>query len=112
MMNQGQVEHAIAVACEALEEATEHYRDVSQRAAEAEADYKREQAYTMIAMIEHGAGKTAQERAARVDAHVSDVRRTYLLADAERHSTRESLLSLRSRLEALRTLSANIRAQT
>jgi hypothetical protein len=111
-MTQGRVEQAIATACEALEEATEQYRDVSQRAAEAEADYKREQAYTMVAMIEHGSGRTAQERTARVEAHISDIRRAYLLADAERHAVRESLLSLRARLEALRTLSANIRAQT
>lgn len=112
MLTQGQVEAHLEALMVAMEDATESYRDICRRAAEAEADYRRDKSFATIALIEHGTKMTLQEREARVNAHVVDAHKAYLLAAAAKDSGREHLATLRYRQDALRTLSANVRAQT
>lgn len=112
MLTQGQVEAHLEALMVAMEDATEAFADCARRAAEAEADYRRDRSFATIALIEHGTKMTAQEREARVNAHVVDAHKTYLLAAAAKDAGREHLTTLRYRQDALRTLGANIRAQT
>lgn len=96
-----------------LEESTEAYDDISAEAAKAEAWYKREAARKAIAIIasgQYGRG-SAKERDARIELETTEEHETYLVKEAARHSAREHLLSLRIRIEALRTISSSIRGQ-
>jgi hypothetical protein len=111
-LTQGQVEAHLEALMVAMEDATAAFADIARRAAEAEADYKRDRDYATIALIEHGSKMTIPEREARVGAHTEDARRAYLLATAAKDSGREHLTTLRYRQDALRTLGANIRSQT
>jgi hypothetical protein len=107
-----EVEERIQQVMEAMESATEDYDALAQSAAEAEADYKRDYARAVLAVIQHGEKMTVLEREARVTLHSADAMRHHLIAQAARNSTREHLLTLRSHMEALRTLASNIRAQS
>jgi hypothetical protein len=111
-----EVEMRICRLTDALEERTEDYQRLAQAAAEAEAKYRAHHAMCTLAIIngshdQNGRSKmTVDERAARADAAANDEYRTFLIATAARNSCRESLLSLRANLDALRTLAASIRA--
>jgi len=108
-----EVEERIQQVMEAMESATEDYDALAQSAAEAEADYKRDYARAVLAVITHGEGKmTVLEREARVTLHAADALRHHLICQAARNASREHLLTMRSHMEALRTLASNIRAQT
>lgn len=112
MLTQGQIEEHIMALSEAMEDTTHSYAEVGQRAARAEADYRREHATLIVAQLRHREGRSVVECTATADAMVSDQRQTHLLAEAERNALREALLTQRSRMDALRTLAANVRAQT
>lgn len=112
-MTPAQVEAHLEHLMAALEDATEAHADVCRRAAIAEADYRREKAIATVALIEHQATKmTADERGRRVEVHVAPAHKAYLLTAAEREANREALTSIRTRIEALRTLNANVRFNT
>lgn len=110
VLTQVEVEERICNVLEALEERTHDFDDLAKQAAEAEADYRRIAALTMLAVIDRHQKMTAQERTARAEATTVDAHRRYLLTRAARDSCRESLVSLREQLNALRTLAANQRA--
>lgn len=107
-----EVESRICRLTDALEERTEDYRRLSHAAADAEAKYRAHHAMCTLAIINGASDKkmTVDERAARADASSNEEYRTFLIATAARNSCRESLLSLRTTLDALRTLAASIRA--
>lgn len=107
-----EVESRICAMTDALEERTEDYARLSREAALAEASYRAHHAMVTLAIINGAADKkmTVDERAARADASSSEEYRTYLITTAARNSCRESLLSIRTNLDALRTLAASIRA--
>ena len=112
-LSQVEIEQKIMSVIEELERQTEEYDDIAQAAAEAEADYKRDYARMVLAVVSSAEGKmTVDERTARVEASTTDAHRNYLIRQAARNARRESLLSLRDHLDALRTLSASVRAQT
>jgi pyruvate kinase len=111
-LTQVEVEERIATVIEAMETHTEDYDDLARRAAEAEADYRRQSATALLAVIQHSDKMTVGERGARADLMCAAEHKEYLIATAARNSKREYLLTLRAHLDALRTLNASIRGQT
>lgn len=113
LLTQGEIESAILSLSEELETQTYAYAEQSDRAAIAEADYKIRHARALVGFASDPTIKlTATERQARVDLHCAAELREWKIAEARRQSTKETLLSLRSRLDAMRTLSANVRHAT
>lgn len=111
-LSQVEVEERIQAVMDAMESQTEHYDTISREAAEAEADYRRDSARALIAVINSETKMTVAERQARADLLTADAHRKHLIKQAARNSCRESLMTLRTHLDALRTLNASIRAQT
>ena len=111
-LSQVEVEERIQAVIEAMESTTEDFDAIAKEAAEAEADYKRQHAMGVLAVINHGEKMTAAQRDARIDLHCADVHKRYLVTQAARNSCREHLLTLRAHLDALRTLNASVRNQT
>lgn len=108
-----EVENQILDVCEAMETETEQYARLSDLAANSEAKYKLVYARAVVDMASQSATKmNAQERQARADLIANDEFRIYRINEARRVSSKEALLSLRARLDALRTLSASLRNQT
>lgn len=112
LLTQGDIERSIMAVADELEEETERYDRVANLAADREASYKHAAAKAFVALADSGVKMTAGERQARADLAVVDEYRTWKITEAARASSREALLSLRARLDALRTLSANVRHQT
>ena len=108
-----QIGSEIARLVEVLETRTDEYAGLMEKAAAAEAQFKRAYAEAMLDVISASRPKaTVSEREAQVEMYVNDERETHLIMDAAAKSCKESLHSLRVQLDALRSLGANIRAQT
>jgi hypothetical protein len=95
-----------------IETTTYSYADLSDASAIAEADYKFRSAKELLAIAASGIKLTAQEKSAHVDVSCTHEFRAWKIAEARRQSAKEALLSLRGRMDATRTLSANVRHQT
>lgn len=109
-----QIESSISELCYALEAETEHYAEISVSSAVAEADYKLAYATHMVAASFVVTEKriTADARGAGVDLLCAHEFQDWKVKEARRQATKESLLSIRARLDAMRTLSATLRSQT
>lgn len=115
-----EVEEMIQHTLNHLEELVEDYAEIAERAAVADVDFKRQQASMLLAVIQdppkdlggNPRRMTADERSALVELNVNDLRRVAAIAGASRESAREAMNTHRTRLEALRTLAANVRAVT
>lgn len=105
-----EAEQMLARTLKRLDDATHEFRDIQDDAAEKEADYRRAKGVKALAIIR--SNLPAKERDARIEMELDPERRAHLAAQAVLFSQRELLLTLRTRVEALRTLSASIRAQT
>lgn len=115
IITQAEVEERILAVDDALAEATLDFAVLSDNEAEAEAVYKEAAAralLTHVALHATDAKMTVGERDAKVALSTADELRAWKIAEARRASCREALLSYRSRLDALRTLNANVRAVT
>ncbi len=112
LLSQGEIETEILRLSEELEAETYRYADVADLAATAEADYKLQAARLIVGFVASPTKMTALEKQARVDAQCDASYRVWKINEARRQSSKEALLSLRARLDSLRTLSANIRNQT
>jgi hypothetical protein len=112
VLTQAQIEHGIVALADQLEEQTLMYAQLSDNAAEAEADYKLEASQHLVRLVASGAKMTAQEREARCHLASSDTFRAWKLAEARRQSCKEALLSIRACIDAQRSLAANVRHQT
>jgi len=112
VLTQGDIENMILALSQEIEDSTYTYSDLSDTAAIAEADFKFAAARAMIDLADKGAKMNAQERQARVDVSAAPQFRDWKIAEARRQAMKEMLLSLRARLDATRTLSANVRHQT
>lgn len=91
------------------------YDQVCSMAAEAEADWKIAQARGMIAQANRRDGGRAEAKhtqEARVLAVNEDLFRAYKVTAAVKDSSKEALVTSRARIDALRTIAANVRAQT
>jgi hypothetical protein len=111
-LTQHDVERLIVRIGDELEEETYRYATLSDTAAAAEADYKLKAARLFLTLAAEGTKLLAAEKQAKVDVGSAEEYRTWKIAEARRQASREALLSYRARLDATRTLSANIRHQT
>lgn len=108
-----EIEERIQRVMDAMECETEEYDDIARSAAEAEAEYRKQSATALLAVIQHGEAKmTVAERQARADLMSADAHKAHLITTASRNSKREHLQTLRGILDSLRTLNASVRNQT
>ena len=113
LLTSADVEQQILDIADALEAETHRYDDLAALAADSEADYKLGYARAIVNIAAHGSTKlTAAEKQARAELHAADELRVWKINEARRSASKEALLSLRARLDALRTLSATLRSQT
>lgn len=115
LLTQAEVEEDIGRICRAMEAETHRYDDLAREAAETEADYKGAFARAMIATAAASRGDrsvTANEKEAIATAETITELRVWKLSQAKLAATKEALLSMRAHLDAMRSLSANIRSQT
>jgi len=112
LITQGEVEQQMQRLSDDLEAATELYGQQSDDAAEREYEYKHRYASRIVRLADTGRTMTAQTRAAMADLEASAEFRLHLLANARKQTTKEVMLSLRHRIDAMRTLAANVRYQT
>lgn len=112
ILSQGEVEDQILNISDAIETETERYAGLADAAASAEADYKLRYAETVVRIADSHGRMSIPERAARAELAAAEELRRYKIMEARRQASKEALLSLRARLDALRSLSANIRAAT
>lgn len=112
VLTQADIEGNILALSDQLEEETYLYSQLSDEAAIAEANYKQAAAVHLVTLAAAGAKMTAPERQARVDVHCADQFRAWKVQEARRQACKEALLSLRARIDAQRSLAANVRHQT
>jgi hypothetical protein len=89
-----------------LESETETFETLSIDAAKKESRFKSEWAKAYLS-----AQGSIKEREAWADYQISDPHMDWKIADALVRAKREKLASIRSSIDALRTLNANVRAQ-
>lgn len=105
-ISQVDVEEEIIRLMDILEEETEAFEKLAEDAAKKEALHKSNWAKEYLA-----AKGSIKEREAWADYKLSDQSYDWKISDALVRSKREKLTSLRTSLDALRTLSANVRHQ-
>jgi len=106
-------ERMLASALKRMDEETHAFAQIQEYAAGSEADYRKAKGMKAIAIIKAAKENnwSAAYRDARIDVELDGERRIHLYAQASLHSARESLISIRTRVEALRTISASVRSQ-
>lgn len=112
ILSQGEVESAIVSAVEELEDAVADLAQLAQDAAIAESEFKRDWAKALITATAGDGKATEKTRVAIADAEASDQRLRWLLAQGLYESRKQSLQAIRAKLDALRTISANVRSLT
>jgi hypothetical protein len=105
-ISQIDIENEIMRCLGMLEEETEAFESLAESAAKKEALYKANWAKQYLA-----AQGSIKEREAWSDYHLADESYDYKIAEALVKAKREKLLSLRTSIDALRTLNANVRVQ-
>ena len=105
-ISQVEIESEIMRMIELLERETENFEKLAQDAAAKDAVLRSEWAKQYLT-----ASGAVREREAKADVHMGDIMYDSKIADALVKAKREKLLSLRSSIDALRTLNANVRAQ-
>lgn len=115
MLTQAEIERRIIETVDALDELTHEFAEIAAAAGRAEAEWKRKHALMTLAIIENppeGRKLDAKSRDARIELAAQDEFAAYQIASAAREHAREALRAHRTRLDALRTLSANVRTLT
>jgi hypothetical protein len=105
-ISQVEIEHEILRLMDMLEEETEAFESLAQDAAKKESLYKSNWAKEYLS-----AKGSIKEREAWADYKLSDESYDYKIAEALVKAKREKLLSLRTSMDSLRTLNANVRVQ-
>lgn len=105
----GEVEERIMRLCDVLDEEAERFAQLSAERAEAEADYKYR--YSRAFIEQAGKIPVASKEAVANMIAANDFRR-YRLLEARERATQSKLTSVRSQLEAMRTIAANVRFAT
>lgn len=95
-----------------LETATGQLATVSEEHANAEADHRFAYAQAFLKMRDGEEKITDKVREQRATAETTEEFRTRRIAEAKQMSLQEKCRQLRAQLDAIRTLSANVRAQT
>lgn len=117
MLTQGQIEDGIEDVLNRLEALTDDYATICDEAADAEVDYRVGQAKALLilksapdpATNKFLSDKAAEARATKI---IETEMRAHKIAAAKVESTKQALYTHRARLDALRTLAANVRSQT
>ena len=109
VISQGEIEERILRLCDQMDTTLDDYREVSEQRASAEADYK--YAHSR-ALIEQGSKSTVAAREAVAHLRASTQYREWRLLETRERACQQMLTSLRSQIDALRTLSANVRYMT
>lgn len=108
-----QVAVAIADMSDQLEARTAEYAVDIEQAARSSSAYKLAWSQAMMDIINRSTSRmTVAEREARVEILTNDQRVIAEIHEAKAKATKEALNSLRVRLDACRSLGANLRAQT
>ena len=110
-LSQHEVENLILGLSDALADATDDYRSICDDTAEAEMNYKHAYHSAVIALAS-GVKITADVRKSTAWLRSENQERGYTILSAAKEGQREHLRSLTTRIEALRTVSANVRGQT
>ena len=105
-ISQVEIEHELLRLLDMLEMETESFEELAEDSAKKEALYKAEWAKEYLA-----AKGSIKEREAWADYKLADTQYLFKIAEALVKSKREKLLSLRTSIDALRTLNANVRTQ-
>jgi hypothetical protein len=106
-INQVDVEQEMMRLVQQLEARTETFEELAVDAAEKEASFKKQWAGVYLET-----GGTIRDREASADVTCSEAFREYKVAESLVKSARESLMFLRTSIDALRSLNANVRYQT
>lgn len=117
VLNQGEIEQGIIEICDRLDELVNDYAVQCENAANAESTYRVRFYRALLAhkdqsRVETGRAMSDKEAEARATVAAENELRTYKIAAALVDSSKQAQLSQRARLDALRTLSANVRAST
>lgn len=107
-ISQIEIEAELMRLMQILEEETEAFELLAEDSAKKEAIYKANWAKAYLASAGKGPIK---EREAWTDYQLADENYDFKIAEALLKSKREKLLSLRTSIDAMRTLNANVRAQ-
>jgi hypothetical protein len=105
-ISQVEIEQELLRLIDALEAETEKFEVLAVDAAKKEADYKSNWAKEYLS-----AKGSIKEREAWADYKLDQMAFDYKIAEALVKTKRESLLSLRTSIDAMRTLNANVRVQ-
>lgn len=108
---QHDVETLILDLSDRLAEATEEYRDLCDSTSRAEMDY-RHAYHSAVVTLASGAKVTADVRKSTAWLRSENAERAYVTLAAAKEAAREHLRTITTRIEALRTVSANVRGQT
>lgn len=100
------VETALMELSGRLEEEVEVFAEVSLQRAEAESEYKR-QYHRIIVRMTDG---TVTQKESMAHAKSAVAFREWKIAEALEKSTQQKLMAIRTQIESLRTISANVRA--
>lgn len=111
VLTQVEIEDQILALSDEYEKAVETYEKLGEDAAGAEADWKFAFWRNTLTVTDERPRSNKEWREAKASIQAGeDLFRGYRTTEAARHSAREHLTSLRTRLDALRTLAANQRA--
>lgn len=105
-ISQVDIENTLMSLIDELEEETEAFEVLAEDSAKKEAIYKANWAKEYL-----GAKGSIKERESWADYKMADEQYDFKIAEALMKSKREKLLSLRTSIDAMRTLNANVRAQ-
>lgn len=116
MMTQGQIEDGIEATVATLEDLTGDYARACASAAEAEAEYRLRYWRTFLQHKDSAGpgsrGPSNDECEGRAIIANEDALRAYKITAASAESIKAAMATHRTRLDALRTLAANVRSQT
>lgn len=105
--SQADVEDRILRLSDTLEEQVELYAELITQRAEAEADYRYKQSR---ALLDQTSKTTVARSEAFAHLKASEEYRIYRILEAREKATQAHMTALRSQLDALRTVAANVRA--
>lgn len=105
-ISQVQIEQELLRMMDMLESETEAFEKLAEDAAKKEAQFKANWAKEYLS-----AKGSIREREAWADYKMADLNYDYKIAEALVKSKREKLISLRTSMDSLRTLNANVRVQ-
>jgi hypothetical protein len=112
---QVEIERGIVDLCDDLEHTTEEYARVSDEQAEAENAYKRKYTRALVSLgsvgvMPDGRKSTTEWREAQASITAEDEGARHRILEARLRATKEALITKRARLDALRTIAANVRS--